>query len=113
MTYLSCPDAPAAKEYATVYVAWELSKADWKLGMLLPGAQQLSRFTVKGGDLAAAGARLAAARAKAAKSGLPVRILSCYESGLRRALAAPLARGPGGAKTRQRASLALARAFDV
>ena len=35
MTYLSCPDAPAAKEYATVYVAWELSKADWKLGRLL------------------------------------------------------------------------------
>jgi transposase len=81
MTYLSCPDAPAASEYATVHVAWELSKADWKLGVLLPGAQQMSRFTVKGGDLAAVSARLAAARAKAAKSGLPVRILSCYEAG--------------------------------
>jgi transposase len=64
-----------------VYIAWELSKADWKLGVLLPGAQQMSRFTVKGGDLAAVSARLAAARAKAAKSGLPVRILSCYEAG--------------------------------
>ena len=81
MTYLSCPDTPAATDYATVHIAWELSKADWKLGVLLPGAQQMSRFTVKGGDLAAASARLAAARAKAAKSGLPVRILSCYEAG--------------------------------
>jgi transposase len=81
MTYLSCPDTPAATEYATVHVAWELSKANWKLGILLPGAQQMSRFTIKGGDLAAVAARLAAARAKAARSGLPVRILSCYEAG--------------------------------
>jgi transposase len=81
MTDLVCPDAPAATEYATVCVAWELSKAEWKLGMLLPGAQQMSRFAIKGGDLAAAAARLAAARAKAARSGLPVRILSCYEAG--------------------------------
>ena len=81
MTYLSCPDTPAATEYATVHVAWELSKANWKLGILLPGAQQMSRFTIKGGDLPAVAARLAAARAKAAKSGLPVRILSCYEAG--------------------------------
>ncbi len=81
MTYLSCPDTPAVSEYATVYVAWELSKADWKLGILLPGAQKMSRFTIKGGDLAAVGARLAAARAKAATTGLPVRILSCYEAG--------------------------------
>jgi transposase len=81
MTYLSCPDAPAASEYATVHIAWELSKADWKLGVLLPGAQQMSRFTIKGGDVAAVSARLAAIRAKAATSGLPVRILSCYEAG--------------------------------
>jgi len=81
MTYLSCPDAPAGTDYATVHIAWELSKADWKLGVLISGAQQMSRFTVKGGDLAAASARLAAARAKAARSGLPVRILSCYEAG--------------------------------
>lgn len=81
MTYLSCPDTPATTEYATVCIAWELSKADWKLGVLLPGAQQMSRFTIKGGDLAAVASRLAAARAKAVKSGLPVRLLSCYEAG--------------------------------
>jgi len=81
MTYLSCPDTPATTEYATVCIAWELSKAEWKLGVLLPGAQQMSRFTIKGGDLAAVASRLAAARAKAVKSGLPVRLLSCYEAG--------------------------------
>ncbi len=81
MTDLVCPDTPAVTEYATVHIAWELSKAEWKLGVLLPGAQQMSRFTIKGGDLAAVGVRLAAARAKAIKSGLTVRILSCYEAG--------------------------------
>jgi transposase len=81
MTYLFGPETPAAEEYATVHVAWELSKADWKLGILVPGAERMSRFTVKGGDLAAVAARLAAARAKAARSGLPVRVLSCYEAG--------------------------------
>jgi hypothetical protein len=36
MTDLFKPDTPAAKDYATVYVAWELSKASWKLGFLFP-----------------------------------------------------------------------------
>ena len=81
MTYLVCHDTPAVNEYATVHIAWELSKADWKLGVILPGAKQMSRFAIKGGDLAAAAARLAAIRAKAGKAGLPVRILSCYEAG--------------------------------
>jgi hypothetical protein len=36
MTYLVCPDTPAVSEYATVHMAWELSKADWKLGVILP-----------------------------------------------------------------------------
>ena len=27
MTYLACPDAPAATKYATVHIAWELSKS--------------------------------------------------------------------------------------
>jgi transposase len=81
MKTLVCRDAPAASDYATVHLAWELSKAKWKLGVLLPGAQQMSEFTIEGGDLAAVEARLASIRAKAAESGLPVRILSCYEAG--------------------------------
>ena len=81
MTYLLCPDTPAVSEYATVHMAWELSKADWKLGVILPGVKTMSCYAIKGGDLAVAAARLATIRAKAGKAGLPVRILSCYEAG--------------------------------
>jgi transposase len=82
MSKLDRTDAPAATEYATVYVAFELSKAKWKLGVILPGSQKMSHYTIDGGDLAALSERLAAARAKAGRSGKPVRILSCYEAGL-------------------------------
>jgi transposase len=41
----------------------------------------MSRYTIAGGDLAALVARLSDARAKAERSGKPVRILSCYEAG--------------------------------
>lgn len=75
-------DAPATAEYATVYVAFELSKAKWKLGVIIPGSQKMSRYTIAGGDREALAARLAAARAKAERSGKPVRIVSCYEAGL-------------------------------
>ncbi len=81
MTKLDRTDAPATAEYATVYVAFELSKAKWKLGVMLPGAEKMSRYTIAGGDLAALTARLAAARTKAARTGKPVRIVSCYEAG--------------------------------
>jgi transposase len=81
MTKLDHTDAPATAEYATVYVAFELSKAKWKLGVMLPGAEKMSRYTIAGGDLAALTARLAAARTKAARAGKPVRIVSCYEAG--------------------------------
>ncbi len=74
-------DAAATAEYATVYVAFELSKTKWKLGVMLPGSEKMSRYTIAGGDLAALTARLAAARAKAARTGKPVRIVSCYEAG--------------------------------
>jgi transposase len=75
-------DAPATAEHATVYLAFELSKAKWKLGVLLPGSRKLSRYTIGGGDLVALAARLADMRKKAAACGRPIRILSCYEAGL-------------------------------
>jgi transposase len=75
-------DAPATAEYCTIYLAFELSKAKWKLGLLLPGTEKMSCYTIDGGDVAALTSRLAAARAKAGRSGKPVRILSCYEAGL-------------------------------
>ena len=82
MTKLDRTDAPATAEHATVYLAFELSKAKWKLGVMLPGSQKLSRYTIGGGDLAALAARLADMRKKAAAGGRPVRVLSCYEAGL-------------------------------
>ncbi len=74
-------DTPAIGEHATVYVSFELSKAKWKLGVILPGSEKMSRYTIAGGDLAALQARLAAARAKAERGGRPARIVSCYEAG--------------------------------
>src|SRR5262245_8850175 len=83
MIKLDRTDTPAVAQHATVHLAFELSKAKWKLGVLLPGSQKLSRYTIGGGDLAALSARLADMRKKAAAvGGRPVRILSCYEAGL-------------------------------
>jgi transposase len=76
------PDAPAGCEYATVYVAFELSKSKWQLGVLTPGSEKMSRYRIDGGDLAAVSSVLGRARAKAEQLGKPVRILSCYEAGL-------------------------------
>jgi transposase len=81
MTNLDHTDTPASVDYATVYVAFELSKAKWMLGVVLPGAKKLSRYTIAGGDVAALAARLVEWRRKAALGGKPVRILSCYEAG--------------------------------
>ncbi len=74
-------DAPAGADYVTVYVAFELSKAKWKLGILLPGSEKLSRYTIEGGDLVTLSQRLTTARERGARSGKPVRVVSCYEAG--------------------------------
>jgi transposase len=65
-----------------VHLVFELSKAKWKLGVMLPNSEKLSRYTIDGGDLTALTSRLAAAHEKAARYGKPVRIMSCYEAGL-------------------------------
>lgn len=75
-------DTPAGCEYATVYVAFELSKSKWRLGILVPGAEKMSRYQIDGGDLVTLSSLLAKARAKAEQQGKPVRMLSCYEAGL-------------------------------
>jgi transposase len=82
MLNLNPTDAPAAGEYATAYLVFELSKAKWRLGIVLPDSPKLRRVTIDGGDLAALAARLATIRARAGRCGRPVRILSCYEAGL-------------------------------
>jgi len=75
-------DAPAGCEYATIYVVFELSKAKWQLGVMLPEAEKMSRYRIDGGDLAGLSNLLSKARAKAEGVGKPIRILSCYEAGL-------------------------------
>jgi transposase len=82
MKKLDRTDAPAVVEYATVHLVFELSKAKWLLGVLLPGSAKLSRHTIAGGDLTALAVLLTRLREKAARGGKPVRILSCYEAGL-------------------------------
>jgi transposase len=82
MLKLDHTDTPASAEYGRVYLVFELSKAKWKLGVMLPSSEKVSRYTITGGDLTALAARLAAMRAKAERCGKPVRIMSCYEAGL-------------------------------
>jgi transposase len=82
MSKIDHTGAPAAAEYATVHLVFELSKAKWKLGITLPESQRMSRYTIDGGDLVALGGRLAASRSKAERSGKPVRIVACFEAGL-------------------------------
>jgi transposase len=75
-------DAPAGCEYATIYVAFELSKAKWQLGIMVPGAEKMSRYRIEGGNLTELSTALGRARARAEQLGKPVRVLSCYEAGL-------------------------------
>src|SRR5262245_21964653 len=82
MFKLDRTDASAADEYGTVYIAFELAKARWQVGILLPDSQKMSRYTIAGGDLADLTRLLALARARAErKTGKPVRFLSGYEAG--------------------------------
>jgi transposase len=82
MSKLDRTDASAADEYATVYVAFELAKTKWKLGVLLPGSQKMSRYTIAGGDVADLTRLLALARTRAERTtGKPVCTRSCYEAG--------------------------------
>jgi transposase len=75
-------DTSACSHDATVFVAFELSKAKWRLGIVLPGSAKMRRYTVAGGDTAAVAALLAWVRAKASAGGTrAVSIVSCYEAG--------------------------------
>jgi transposase len=74
-------DAPVAAEYATVYVAFELSKARWKIGIIVPSSERLSQYSIACGDVEALRTLLAKVRTRAERGGKPVRILSCYEAG--------------------------------
>jgi transposase len=70
--------APVEGHDDTILLVFELSKSKWKLGVMLPGSERLSRYTVDGGDLAAVSLVLERARARA---GGKARIVSAYEAG--------------------------------
>jgi transposase len=76
-------DTPAAcAKHATLFVAFELGKAKWKLGLVMPGGGKFSQYTVGGGDAQAALQLITRVREKAEKkAGSSVRIVSCYEAG--------------------------------
>src|SRR5258708_4609724 len=75
-------DAPAGSEYATVYVAFELSKSKWQLGVMTPGSERMSRYRIGGGDLVTLSGLLGRARGKAEQLGQPGCIPSFHEAGL-------------------------------
>jgi transposase len=74
---------PAALyEHGTIFVAFELSKATWKVGVILPCSQKMSRFTLEGGDTAGLTDLLGRKRREAeTRCGQAVQIVSCYEAG--------------------------------
>jgi transposase len=75
--------APAAQdEIATLFVAFELSKATWLIGLYSPQlGKTISRHKVDGGDINAALERITVARLRLEKLGKPVRVVSIYEAG--------------------------------
>ena len=76
-------DTPAAgAKDGTLYVAFELGKSKWLIGLLVSGEKKLSRHVVAGGDTAEVWRLISKKRAAAAKKlGRPVRVVSCYEAG--------------------------------
>jgi transposase len=75
------PPAAGAKD-GTLYVAFELSKSKWLIGIVLSGESKMSRHVVDGGDTAAVWQLISKKRAQAEKKlGRPVRVVSCYEAG--------------------------------
>jgi len=77
------PAAPATDpQPATLFVALELSKAKWLVGLHSSMADKVSRHTIAGGDAPALLMLIGAARRRAEASlGGTVRVVTCYEAG--------------------------------
>lgn len=72
----------AASEFATLFVALELSKATWLIGLHSPIVDKVGEHAIDGGDVDGLLALIAKKRAAAqAKLGCPVRVVCCYEAG--------------------------------
>jgi transposase len=76
------PATPAARQSATLFVALELSRAKWLVGLHSPVADKISRRTVTGGDAAALLAVIDEPRRRVrAQLGEEVAVAACYEAG--------------------------------
>jgi transposase len=74
--------APAAEQPATIFVALELSRANWVVAVHTPLADKIGLHRLKGGDSEGLLALIARLRARAqAALGRPVAVVSCYEAG--------------------------------
>ena len=83
---MEIPPAPAAPatgiQPATLFVALELSKAKWLVGLHSPAADKISRHTIAGGDAPALLRLIEVARRRAEASlGGQVQVIACYEAG--------------------------------
>ena len=83
MEISSAAATPAAlTQPATLFVALELSKAKWLVGLHSPAVDKISRRTITGGDAAALLALIDEARRRAeARLGGEVAVAACYEAG--------------------------------
>jgi transposase len=82
MEITSVGAASAGPEIATIYVALELSKSRWLIGIHTPLADKVSRYAVPGGDSGALLDRIGRAREQAERRlERPVRVVCCYEAG--------------------------------
>ncbi len=83
MTRSHLIDTPAAgAKDATLYVAFELSKSTWLIGIVLSGERKMHEHPVSGGDTAAVLRVISKRRDQAEKKlGRPVAVVSCYEAG--------------------------------
>lgn len=74
--------ASASEQGATIYVALELSKSRWLVGIHTPLADKVSRYSVPGGDSVALLDRIGRVRERAERRlKRPVKVFCCYEAG--------------------------------
>src|SRR5262245_43786284 len=82
MEIASVAAASAIAETATIYVALELSKHRWLVGIHTPLADKVSRYSVPGGDSGALLDRIGRVREQVERRlERPLRIVCCYEAG--------------------------------
>jgi transposase len=82
MEIASFAAAPADTEIATIYVALELSKSCWLVGIHTPLADKVSRYSVPGGNSGALLDCIGRVREQAERRlGRSVRVVCCYEAG--------------------------------